>query len=202
MGKGVPFKRLAAQRKSMREFILFSRESGKALSRKDLIARCVTSALWVSHGLREAKMHIVLGAARPPKVVTFSPAIRLVSPDERSITGWIEKVMRGVKNPGITAVEKSFQQLIREKAEEGKHLFLLHEKGEDIESVELPEESAFVLGDHIGLPRAEERFCLRFGARKLSLGRQSYLASHCIAFINITMDRRSGNSRTGLPSRF
>jgi tRNA (pseudouridine54-N1)-methyltransferase len=175
----------------MREFILFSRESGKELSRKDLIARCVTSALWVSHGLRDAKIHIVLGAGEPPKVVTFDPAIRLVSPDERSIIGWIEKVLyRKASNPGIRVEAKSFQDLIRQKAQEGKALFLLHEKGEDIAESDLPEESVFILGDHIGLPRAEEKFVQRFGAKKISLGKKSYLASHCIAFINITMDRQ------------
>ena len=174
----------------MREFILFSRESGKHLSRKDLIARCITSAIWVSHGLRDAKIHIVTGAGTPPKVITFDPNIRLISPGERSIIGWIDKVMKGWNNPGITIVEKSFQQLIKEKAEEGKQLFLVHEKGSDIAKTAMPEESVFVLGDHIGLPRAEEKFVQRFKAKKLSLGKKSYLASHCIAFINMTMDRQ------------
>lgn len=173
----------------MREFVLFTRENGKRFVRADLIARCVNAALWISHGLRKAKIHVVLAGAEPPKVLSFGNEMRMVSPDERSIIGWADKVLHGRDNPGIRAEEKSFQQLVKEKAEEGKALFLLHEKGEDIAEAELPEESVFILGDHIGLPKAEERFALRYKARKISLGSKPYLASHCISFINITMDR-------------
>ena len=45
------------------------------------------------------------------------------------------------------------------------------------------------MGDHVGLPKAEERFVLRTGT-KLSIGRTRYLSASVIDIINHELDER------------
>ncbi len=184
----------------MREFILYSRKGPTGefnvkdlpgSGRVDLIARAIISALWISHKLRDNVIHIVLnGPPNPPKILTVTSEIRKVSPDERSIALWINKILGGKRNPGMKLESKSFQELIKEKVDEGKNIFVLHEKGTDVQKIP-PEDfvnSVFVVGDHIGLPEKEEAFVLRYG-KKISIGPNSYLASQCITYLNIFLDR-------------
>ncbi len=188
----------------MREFVLYARKAvtssdfplndlpGKG-GRMDLVARCVCNALWLSHDLRrDACIHIVAcGSPNPPKVITFyGSLLRGVSPDERSIASWIKKASKG-KNPGIRVRHRqSFQELISELAADGRFFYVLHEKGKDIEDVNLKEDAVFILGDHLGLPVKEESFVTRFPHEKISLGTTAYLASQCITIINYILDRR------------
>ena len=181
----------------MRVFIVYSRKGPTSpfdarnlpgSGRVDLIARCVSSALWLSHSLRPATIHIVSeGPSDPPKTITFTPGMKMVSPDERSIALWINKILSGGTNPGITAEKKSFQQLVKEYA--GRPLYVLHEKGIDIQGVKIKSDPVFILGDHIGMPKKLELYCNRFGAEKISVGPASYLASQCITYLNIHCDR-------------
>ena len=178
----------------MREFILYSRKgptgpfNAKDLpgsGRVDLIARSVISALWVSHKLRDNVIHISLnGPPNPPKVLTITSNIRRVSPDERAIGLWINKILSGKSNPGMALRDMSFDELIEEKISEGKSIFVLHEGGEDITSVNDFSNPVFVVGDNIGLPDG-------ISGRKISIGPTPYLASQCITFINIFLDRQS-----------
>ncbi len=196
----------------MRTFVLWSRaitspsfnlkdlpSSGKRL---DLVARCIISALWLSHKLREdTRIYVVLnGAPEPPKTLLFTPEIKRVSPDERSIALWIKKALEKHKgrrdkewvelSNGIRISGKSFQDVIKELKEEGCCFYLLHERGKDIEDAELKENPVFVLGDHKGIPKNDEAFVLRYGER-ISLGRLSYLASSCISVAQWICDRKN-----------
>ncbi len=188
----------------MRQFILYARKAVTSPNfslddlpgsggRMDLVARCITSALWISHALRrDSCIHVVAyGRPHPPVVISFyGDSLRDVLPDERNIASWIQKsLVREKRNQGINVRKISFQQLIEELAAEGAFFYLLHEKGRDIRDVELKEDSVFVLGDHIGLPRKEEKFVERFEHEKVSLGTTSYLASQCITVLHYELDR-------------
>ncbi|MEA1957523.1 MAG: tRNA (pseudouridine(54)-N(1))-methyltransferase TrmY [Euryarchaeota archaeon] len=190
---------------AMRQFILYARKAVTSSDfslddlpgsggRMDLIARCICNALWISHDLRrDACIHIVAcGSPNPPVVISFyGDRLRNVSPDERNIAAWIKKVLASKKrNPGIHIRKISFQQLIGELASEGNFFYILHEKGGDIARVKLKDKPVFVLGDHIGLPRKEEKFVERFEHEKISLGTTSYLASQCITVLHYEMDKK------------
>ncbi|MHC1635650.1 MAG: tRNA (pseudouridine(54)-N(1))-methyltransferase TrmY [Candidatus Methanospirareceae archaeon] len=194
----------------MREFVLYARKASTTPDfslddlpgsggRMDLVARCVCNALWVSHGLRrDSCIHIAAyGKANPPVIISFyGDSLRSVSPDERNIGAWIKKVLAGsARNPGIKVRRMSFQELIEELASKGRFFYILHEKGRDIEEVELKEDAAFIVGDHIGLPKKEEKFVERFEHEKLSLENISYLASQCITIIHYELDRRRRSCR-------
>jgi len=164
----------------------------------DLVARCVCSALWISHDLRrDSCIHVVAcGSPNPPVVISFyGNRLRGVSPDERNIAAWIKKTLaRKRKNPGINIRKLSFQQLVEELASEGNIFYVLHEKGRDIARVKLKADPVFILGDHIGLPRKEEKFVERFEYEQISLGTISYLASQCITVLHYELDKKPPDS--------
>ncbi|RZN44075.1 MAG: tRNA (pseudouridine(54)-N(1))-methyltransferase TrmY [Methanophagales archaeon ANME-1-THS] len=189
----------------MRQFVLYARKAVTSPDfalddlpgsggRMDLVARCICNALWLSHAVRrDSCIHIVAyGRPNPPVVISFyGETLRGVSPDERNIAAWIKNALAAKrKNPGITVRTISFQQLIEELASRGAFFYILHEKGRDISTLELKADSVFVLGDHLGLPRNEEKFVARCAHERISLGTSSYLASHCITVLHYELDRR------------
>lgn len=166
----------------------------------DLVARCVIYALWLSHRLREdTRIYCILeGPPNPPKAVVFSPEMKRVYPNERGVASWIKIALKEVVNeewtsvnPGIRVAKKSLNSVVEELRDEGFEIYVLHEKGDSIDSNDFGEKVAFVLGDHIGLPESTERALLRkYGARAISLGRRSYLSSACITIVHYELDRR------------
>jgi len=189
----------------MRQFVLYARKASTGPDfpledlpgrggRMDVVARCISSALWISHGLRrDTCIHIVAyGPPKPPVVISFyGDRLRKVSPDERSIAIWIKKVLSSKKNPGITIRRIGFQTLIDELAAEGAFFYILHEKGADIQKISLRQNAVFIIGDHIGLPEKEERYVTRFPHERISLGKIPYFASQCITIIHYLLDRMS-----------
>jgi tRNA (pseudouridine54-N1)-methyltransferase len=197
----------------MREFIL---RASKALTspdfnlndlpssggRMDLVCRCISSALWVSNDLRrDTKIFVVLeGPPNPPRTIVFDGfSLKGVNPDERNIASHIKKALKFGLNlelnqeievsPGIKIAKKSFESLIKEKSKE-MQLIYLHPEGKDIRELEIRENVAFILGDHIGISRKTERLIERLKAEKVSLGKKIYLASHAIVIANYELDRR------------
>ena len=69
-------------------------------------------------------------------------------------------------------------------------IFVLEEQGVNISAADLGDNPVFVLGDHVGLPRKDEKFALRYG-KKISLGKKPYLAATCVDVINYFLDRRA-----------
>jgi tRNA (pseudouridine54-N1)-methyltransferase len=103
--------------------------------------------------------------------------------------GILKKTLQGKPHPGITKDKTSFEALVKTRALTRK-IYVLEEDGKDISEFELEENSLFILGDHVGLPKKAEVFAQRFG-EKISLGKQPYLAASCITIINYTFDQRA-----------
>jgi len=82
----------------------------------------------------------------------------------------LRKTIAGKSHPGITTNKLSFEALLKQKAQTHQ-INVLEEGGKNISQAELSENSLFVLGDHVGLPKKAETFALRFG-EKISLGKQ------------------------------
>jgi len=187
----------------MRTFILFMRKARTdnkfniedmpgSGGRIDLAARCVNSALWISHNMRDdSEIYCILnGPSNPPVTIRFGREIKRVSPDERSIGIWIKKALSEdfgkewhIMNNGIMVARKSFQDVIKEMKD--RPIYVLHEKGKKVSKFK--KDSVIVLGDHLGIPSKDEKFALRNG-EKISLGKTSYLASSCISIVNWMID--------------
>ena len=180
----------------MATFIVYCQSAGlrvepnnPSFGRFDLVARCVNSALWLDGGLRKNIISFYL--AKSQSVLSFSDNIRQVSPDERSILMWIEKIFAGKRNPGITIQKTGFEDLL--KKFEKEKIYLLNMKGKDLLSEKPRDSSVFILSDNLSLPGEISQFLESMKIKSLSIGPKSYLASHAISFVNISTDGFSGD---------
>ncbi len=196
----------------MREFILLARKAFTTpfklndlpgAGRIDLVARCISTAIFISEALRkDVKFYAVLeGPTLPPKIVTFDTSnLKNVYPDERNIASHIKIALeKGINlklgeevesEPGIRISKKSFESLVKEKVKETQVIYL-HPKGKKIEEFEFEKDVCFILGDHKGLPKKKEIFLENLGIEKLSLGKITYLASQVIAILHYELDKRN-----------
>jgi len=189
----------------MRTFVLYARKARTDSNfrlddlinagRIDLVCRCISSALWLSHNVREdTKIFTVLnGPPKPPVTICFQGSKLLkVYVDELTNAKWIKKILsmkfgnEWLEIDATKVARKSFQEVLNEL--NGKN-YVLHEKGEFIENIKIEKNPVFVLGDQVGLSIAEEKFALRNG-EKISLGKNVYLASSCISILNWICDKK------------
>ena len=184
----------------MREFVLYSRKGGtdskfKSLrdaGRLDVVHECIVASLFLSHGIRRnVVFHALLsGPPTPPLHLKIDGAtLRDVRTDQQTWKGILKKVLSGMSHPGIFIEKKSFEALLKEKADEAP-IYVLEEGGKDVLEVDIGENPVFVLGDHIGLPKKVEGFALRYG-EKVSLEKQPSLAASCITILNYLLDREA-----------
>jgi len=186
----------------VREFILFSRigqtdsnfNSLHDAGRLDIMHECIVSSLFLSHSLRrDVIFHAVLnGPPNPPVHIKIDgQTLYDVRTDMETWQSIIKKTLAGKEHPGISKDKTSFEALLKSKAETGNRgIYVLEERGKDLTDIEFGENSVFVLGDHVGMPKKAETFALRFG-EKISLGKTPYLATSCITVINYTLDQKT-----------
>jgi tRNA pseudouridine-54 N-methylase len=182
----------------MYEFVLFSRKGRtdghfKTLvdaGRLDIVYQCILTSLFKSHAHRhDVIFHAVLNGPPSPPVHIQIDGDKLfdVRLDEQSWTKILQKVLTWEPHPGISVEKQSLQGLVRNQVEAGVPIYVLEERGKNIKDIDFDESALFVVGDHIGLPKKDEKFVLRFG-EKVSLGKQRYLAASCIDIINYILD--------------
>ncbi|MEA2053762.1 MAG: tRNA (pseudouridine(54)-N(1))-methyltransferase TrmY [Candidatus Thermoplasmatota archaeon] len=162
--------------------------------RLDVVARCINSAFWLSNAIRKnVVFHTILhGEPAPPIYIRLEGArLRKVSPDERNISIFLKKALerRGDEEttPGIFASRKSFEEVVEENKD--KEFYLLDKDGIKIKDVKFEGNPFFFLGDNHDLTEEEKQFLIGKGAKSISLGKVSYLSSHCIAILNWWLDR-------------
>jgi tRNA pseudouridine-54 N-methylase len=183
----------------MREFVLYSRKgwtSGgfKTLidgGRLDTVYQCILTSQFLSHRIRrDVRFHAILnGPPNPPGHLTVDgPTLFDVRVDERTWEEIFRNVLSGGEHPGLSFVKESYQAVVSSLSDAS--IFVLEEKGAPIDEAEFSDHNVFIIGDHVGLPRAEERFALR-GGTKLSIGRARYLSASTIDIINHHLDRRN-----------
>lgn len=157
-GSAIPVEGSEPFHSSRRNFIILGHRavSDGSINLKDLcgasgrwdgIARCITSALFLSHAMRrDTSIHIVLmGAGDPPKILTISgSSVKYLNPDERACSALMRKnlsipispdVGRSYRtSPGIYVTRGDLKTLLSEL--DGLQ-YLLDESGKDIGSVNL-----------------------------------------------------------------
>jgi len=184
----------------MREFILYSRLGRTDANwttlhdagRLDIVYECIISSLFLSHAIRkDAIFHAILsGPPNPPLHIKIEGAsLHDVRTDQQTWQQILRKILSGKAHPGITIDKTSFEALLKGKTCESQ-VFVLEESGKDVSAIDLGDNSVFVLGDHVGLPKKVESFALRYG-EKISLGKTPYLAASCITILNYILDRKT-----------
>ncbi|MCS7143921.1 MAG: tRNA (pseudouridine(54)-N(1))-methyltransferase TrmY [Archaeoglobaceae archaeon] len=167
--------------------------------RVDILCRCVSQALFLSHSMRRGVevYLLLLGEPDPPKAIRIrSDELRRMSPDERNIAGHIRKAVSFKltkdwveTNSGIHVSRKTLKELLAELSNLYE-IYYLREDGKDIrEQVSKMKNPLFILGDHLGVKRAEENVILEFTKDVISVSKLSLMAEQCVAIVNYELDR-------------
>ena len=157
--------------------------------RLDVLVRCVTAALWKSHGIRHyTDVWLILnGPPNPPVTVHLSgEKIRYQNPDERSTAALIRNGLIKFKkeegpletSPGITMERIGLKDVLKKLPKPA----LLSENGKD----EIGEAKTFILGDDNN-PTDEEMNILN-DLPSITLGKDSLLSSACITLMHHLLD--------------
>lgn len=191
----------------MREFVYFSqsaRTSGNfsadelmKAGRMDIAIHSFIQGVFLSHGFRkDAKFHFIFyGQPDPPKHIEIQVKDELEI-SKKDVGNLIKKILYKYKPgkktevlPGCFIEKKSFLHVIEELEKEGKEIFLLDKRGEDIRKAKIPDNCVFILGDHEGLPKKELKR-LKDIATPVSVGDKIYFASQTVAVVNNELDYR------------
>ena len=192
----------------MREFVVvghdapttpeFSLDDLPGAGRLDVLCRCVTSALLLSHDIRESvRVRLVLDGAY---VVRFEGSeLRHLRPDERSaaslIRGALEAreeaigAMEATPSPGVYVGSGGFERAVDDASAAGE-LLVLHEDGDPIVEVDPPTDAAFVLSDHRDFTDDEMAVLREAGARRVSAGPRALHADHAVTVAHNYLDTR------------
>lgn len=164
--------------------------------RLDVLCRCVTSAFFLSHGLREnVRVRLVL---QDEYVVTFEGSdLRRLNPDERStaalIRGALEEReeaighMAAESSPGVSIRRFGFEELLDRVATDAT-VVQLHEDGDPVVDVDPPANPVFVLSDHHDFGAGEEELLSATADRRVRLGPELLHADHAITVAHNYLD--------------
>ena len=203
----------------MREFIYYSRsapttgsyitEDLQRSGRIDIAVHTVIATFFLSHKIRaDAKLHLCFaGAPDPPKHLELKPVtegktgIDKIYLAKKDVSGVLKRMLykyrEGEKKevfPGFWIEKKGFLEIVKELAKEGRNIYILDPKGEDIRTAEIKENPIFILGDHKGLPLKELKR-LKTICTPVTIGPKVYFASQTLAVVNNEIDRREADGR-------
>jgi tRNA (pseudouridine54-N1)-methyltransferase len=167
-----------------------------AAGRLDVLCRCVTSAFFLSHSIREAvRVHLVLG---DEFTVRFDGAeLRRLNPDERSTAALIRTAlenradaigqMPAESTPGVTIRRMGFEAILSDLAPDAT-VVTLHEDGDPAVDVDPPADPLFVLSDHRDFSDSESSLLAATADERLRLGPEVLHADHAITVAHNYLD--------------
>jgi len=164
--------------------------------RLDVLTRCVNSAFFLSHGLREpVRVYLVLSDTVTIRLEGVE--LRYMNPDERNIAGLLKQALESrseaighsevESTPGIYVSNRGFEDVLKAAAREGA-VIQLHEDGEPLAAVDPPENPAFVLSDHLDFTEAEQALLEEYASKRLRVGPKALHADHVISVVHNYLD--------------
>jgi len=164
--------------------------------RLDVLCRCVNSAFFLSHDIREdVRVRLVLA---DEFTVTFEGSdLRRLNPDERSTAALIRNAldereeaighMPVETSPGVSLTRRGFEPVLDDAAADST-VVQLHEDGDPVTAVEPPENPAFVLSDHHDFEAAEAELLADAADHRMRLGPERLHADHAITVAHNVLD--------------
>ena len=164
--------------------------------RLDVLCRCLNSAFFLSHAIREdVRASLVL--ADTFTVEFDGRELRRLNPDERStaarIRGALEQREEAIghipaeASPGVSIRRVGFEQTLRDVAEEST-VVELHEEGTPVVDVDPPENPTFVLSDHHDFTDEEAALLDELSDERVRLGPHAVHADHAITVAHNYLD--------------
>ncbi|WP_122089025.1 tRNA (pseudouridine(54)-N(1))-methyltransferase TrmY [Halalkalicoccus subterraneus] len=167
-----------------------------AAGRLDVLCRCVSSAFFLSHAIREdVRTHLVLA---DEFTLRFEGSeLRRLNPDERSTAALVRKAleereeaighMEVETSPGVYLSRRGFEPILK-KAAEDRTVVQLHEGGDPVVDVEPPEDPVFVLSDHHDFAEREVDLLDECADERVRLGPRAIHANHAITVAHNWLD--------------
>ena len=192
----------------MREFIYYSKKAVTTgnfsldnlmkAGRMDIACNVIISVFFLSHEIRkDVKLHLIFdGPPCPPAHLIFEYD-KDMPISKKDVAGLIKRMLykipktKGSINkvfPGCFIEKKSFEALVKELDKQGKNVFLLDKKAQDIREIKIKGDEVFILGDQDGFPSEKKKFLKQID--KLSVGPLTYFASQTIVILNNEIDRQ------------
>ncbi|MFY4813832.1 tRNA (pseudouridine(54)-N(1))-methyltransferase TrmY [Haloarcula argentinensis] len=167
-----------------------------AAGRLDVLCRCVTSAFFLSHAIREdVRVHLILA---DEYTVTFEGSdLRRLNPDERSTAALIRKALEEREeaighvpvetSPGVSLTRRGFEGTLDDVARRGT-VVQLHEDGDPVVDVAPPSDPVFVLSDHHDFRDEEAALLADHADERVSIGPKALHADHSITVAHNYLD--------------
>ncbi|QCC46567.1 tRNA (pseudouridine(54)-N(1))-methyltransferase TrmY [Halobellus limi] len=164
--------------------------------RLDVLCRCVNSAFFLSHSIREdVRVHLVLG---DEFTVRFEGSeLRRLNPDERSTAALVRQAlehrddaighMPAESTPGVSIRRMGFEATLDDVAE-GATVVELHEDGDPIADVEPPADPLFVLSDHHEFAESERSLLEAEADERVRVGPEVLHADHTVTVAHNYLD--------------
>lgn len=164
--------------------------------RLDVLARCVTSALLLSHDVRaDVRVHLVLA---DEYTVTFDGSdVRRLNPDERSTAARVRNALEQREeavghvpvetSSGVSLSRRDFAATLDAAAADGP-VVQLHADGDPAVAVDPPADPVFVLSDHREFTDEEAALLDDVADRRLSLGPNALHADQAVTVAHNYLD--------------
>ena len=164
-----------------------------AAGRLDVLCRCVNSALFLSHGIRDARVHLVL--ADSYTLTVDGATVRNLNPDERSTAARIRNAlaardeaighMPAKPSPGV---ELRRMGLVPTLDRLDGTLVELHEDGTPLADADPIANPVFVLSDHRDFTDEEANLLADRAGARLRVGPELLHADHAITVAHNWLD--------------
>ncbi|WP_433623278.1 tRNA (pseudouridine(54)-N(1))-methyltransferase TrmY [Halomicrococcus sp. NG-SE-24] len=164
--------------------------------RLDALCRCVNSAFFLSHAIREDVRCFLVH--QDEVTIRFEGSeLRRLNPDERSTAALVRQALeaRGEavghieeeSTPGVYVSKRGFEPVLEAAARDGT-VVELHEDGRPVVEVEPPENPVFVLSDHGDFTDREADLLADAGDERVRLGPELLHGDHAITVAHNYLD--------------
>jgi tRNA (pseudouridine54-N1)-methyltransferase len=172
----------------------FSLDNLTGAGRLDALCRCITSALLLSHDIREdVRVHLVL--ADEFTIEFDGSALQGLNPDERSTAALVRTAVEEREeaighipvetSPGVSLVRKGFEATLADA--EGT-IVQLHGNGTPAVETEPPTDPVFVLSDHRNFTDEETALLADAADERVSLGPRRLHGNQAITIAHNWLD--------------
>lgn len=164
--------------------------------RLDVLCRCVNSAFFLSHAIREA-VRVFLVLSDSVTVRLEGSELRYMNPDERNIASLLRQALETSEEaigqsevestPGIYVSNRGFESVLKAAGREGT-IVQLHEDGDPLADIGPPEHPIFVLSDHQDFTETEATLLESEADHRISVGPKPLHADHAISVVHNFID--------------
>jgi tRNA (pseudouridine54-N1)-methyltransferase len=166
--------------------------SGKRI---DVLCRVLAACFeWGPTSWPKSKLEVIAVIGNT-KSLTFRDPIDQIPEGE---VGWASVIRESLREnpPSYIAVsDDSLEDIVKRLQQlEKSSLWVLEEEGvslSDINTIDVNTQNSFMLGDHRGFDSEAESIISRYDIQRISLGKKSYLSSHCLTAIISEFERKA-----------